>query len=211
MLSISSSQPAIWSSPSPVVAPVVAASAVSPVQPASRDTQTGSGMSGRESLPSASGERSGAAQAERGEAPAAVEAAPLLPRESPDAPDQQGAEALSEADVDEQQRQAEEKALKQQLQDVISNIWKASAAVVEVALGRDTPATENPGAAVAGAIGPSAASAGPIGAPASQDRADAANDAVAEQRATQAVVAYDAQGHSSLAPLEAGTLVNRHV
>ena len=52
---------------------------------------------------------------------------------------------------------------------------------------------------------------GPVpGAPVQQ----AANDEVAELaelRASQEVVAYDAAGHSSLAPLEAGTLVSRRV
>ena len=34
---------------------------------------------------------------------------------------------------------------------------------------------------------------------------------LAELRASQEVVAYDAAGHSSLAPLEAGTLISRRV
>lgn len=219
MLSITSSQPAVWSPPSPVAAPVSAASAVAPVQPASRDAQTGSGTSGREPSTPAPTVRSGAASAERADKAPATDAAPLLPREASDAQDTQGAvpgaETQAEGEVDEQTRQAEEKALKQQLQDVISNIWKASAAVVDVALGRDAASAEGADpSAVSASAGAVVSAPAPISAPVPTGRTEAANDAVAglvELRATQEVVAYDAQGHGSVAPLEAGTLVNRRV
>lgn len=229
MLSITSSQPAVWSpAPGPAVTAVSAATPVQPVQATSRDAQTGMGSSGRETPIPAQATRPGAPQrerdAERGEKASTADAAPLLPRESPDAPDQpespEKAEARAEADREQQARQAEDKAFKQKLQDVISNVWKASAAVVEVALSNknasaDATVVVNATDAVTGAVPATPAlpttGTGPApGAPVQE----AANDAVAELaelRAGQEVVAYDAAGHSSLAPLEAGTLISRRV
>ncbi len=231
MLSISSSPPVVWSSaPAPAVAPVSAAVAVAPVQSAQRDAQAGTGSSGRDPAAAARGvaptpERAAEREAKASPSP---EAAPLLPRpQSDDAQDGQAPtpelqNAQAEAEYEQQQaREAQEKALKEQLQDVIANVWKASAAVVERALGRDD---ELPAAAsgVDGAAASAVVAAAPAvtGADAALPglpgaRAQAANDeAVAELadlRAGQEVVAYDAQGHSSLAPLEAGSLISRRV
>lgn len=235
MLSITSSQPAVWSpAPGPAVTAVPSTSPVQPVQAASRDAQTGTGTPGRDMPGAAQAARPGAAlrsrETERGQKGAAPDAAPLLPRESPDSPDQpdspEKSEAKAEAERELQARQAEDKAFKQKLQDVISNVWKASAAVVDVALSTKTAVPDEVAAlgapdaatrtvpAAAAAPGSAAVPAtvvGPVpGAPVQQ----AANDEVAELaelRASQEVVAYDAAGHSSLAPLEAGTLISRRV
>ena len=229
MLSITSSQPAVWSpAPGPAVTAVSAATSVQPVQATSRDAQTGMGSSGRGTTGPAQATRPGAPprehETERSEKGSTADAAPLLPRESPDAPDQpespEKAEAKAEAERDQQARQAEDKAFKQKLQDVISNVWKASAAVVDVALSH-----KNASADAAGAVGATDTVAGGVpvtpGLPATATSPapgaplqEAANDAVAELaelRASQEVVAYDAAGHSSLAPLEAGTLISRRV
>lgn len=229
MLSITSSQPAVWSPPpGPAVTAVSPTAQVQPVQATARDAQTG-GSSGRETSGAAQPVRVGGPrrerETERTEKGALPDAAPLLPRESPDAPDQpespERAQAKAEAEREQQARQAEDKAFKQKLQDVISNVWKASAAVVDVALSARNASVPDEAAAlsaaeavsgtepVASAALAALASAVP-GAPVQE----AANDAVAELaelRAGQEVVAYDAAGHSSLAPLEAGTLISRRV
>jgi hypothetical protein len=229
MLSITSSQPAVWSPPpGPAVTAVSPTAQVQPVQATARDAQTG-GSSGRETSGAAQPVRVGGArrerETERTEKGALPDAAPLLPRESPDAPDQpespERAQAKAEAEREQQARQAEDKAFKQKLQDVIANVWKASAAVVDVALSArnasvaDEPAALSAAEAVSGAepaasAAPAALASAVPGAPVQE----AANDAVAELaelRAGQEVVAYDAAGHSSLAPLEAGTLISRRV
>lgn len=229
MLSISSTQPAIWSPPpGPAVTAVSPTAQVQPVQATARDAQTG-GSSGRETSGAAQPVRVGGPrrerETERTEKGALPDAAPLLPRESPDAPDQpespEKAQAKAEAEREQQARQAEDKAFKQKLQDVISNVWKASAAVVDVALSArnasvaDEPAALSAAEAVSGtepvaSAAPAALASAVPGAPVQE----AANDAVAELaelRAGQEVVAYDAAGHSSLAPLEAGTLISRRV
>lgn len=229
MLSITSSQPAVWSPPpGPAVTAVSPTAQVQPVQATARDAQTG-GSSGRETSGAAQPVRVGGPrrerETERTEKGALPDAAPLLPRESPDAPDQpespEKAQAKAEAEREQQARQAEDKAFKQKLQDVISNVWKASAAVVDVALSArnasvaDEPAALSAAEAVSGtepvaSAAPAALASAVPGAPVQE----AANDAVAELaelRAGQEVVAYDAAGHSSLAPLEAGTLISRRV
>lgn len=220
MLSITSSQPAVWSPPpGPAVAAVSAAGAVQPVQATSRDAQTGMGPSGRDTSSTARTGRPGTPQrerdTERSEKGALADAAPLLPRESPDAPDQpespDKAQARADAERELQVRQAEDKAFQQKLQDVISNVWKASAAVVDVALSSKNASSDEVAAVSATTDAVPGAVTGPVpGAPVQE----AANDAVAELaelRASQEVVAYDAAGHSSLAPLEAGTLISRRV
>lgn len=232
MLSITSSQPAVWSPPpGPAVTAVSPTAQVQPVQATARDAQTG-GSSGRETSGAAQPVRVGGPrrerETERTEKGALPDAAPLLPRESPDAPDQpespEKAQAKAEAEREQQARQAEDKAFKQKLQDVISNVWKASAAVVDVALSARNASVPDEAAALSAAEAVSGtepvASAAPA-APAALVSAvpgapvqEAANDAVAELaelRAGQEVVAYDAAGHSSLAPLEAGTLISRRV
>lgn len=229
MLSITSSQPAVWSPPpGPAVTAVSPTAQVQPVQATARDAQTG-GSSGRETSGAAQPVRVGGPrrerETERTDKGALPDAAPLLPRESPDAPDQpespEKAQAKAEAEREQQARQAEDKAFKQKLQDVISNVWKASAAVVDVALSArsasvaDEPAALSAAEAVSGtepvaSAAPAALASAVPGAPVQE----AANDAVAELaelRAGQEVVAYDAAGHSSLAPLEAGTLISRRV
>lgn len=226
MLSITSSQPAVWSPPpGPAVTAVSPTAQVQPVQATARDAQTG-GSSGRETSGAAQPVRVGGPrrerETERTEKGALPDAAPLLPRESPDAPDQpdspEKAQAKAEAEREQQARQAEDKAFKQKLQDVISNVWKASAAVVDVALSARSASVADEAAALSAAeavsgtepVAPAALASAVPGVPVQE----AANDAVAELaelRAGQEVVAYDAAGHSSLAPLEAGTLISRRV
>ncbi len=213
MLSISISQPVVWSpAPAPAVAAVSSAVSVTPVQATARDAQAGAGQSGRD--PAAQGQptRTAANPQERGAdtgkaARKGLEAAPLLPRPQPDGR-QREKEAEAER-LEEQKQQAEEAQRKLPLQDVIVSAWKASAAVVDVVLGRETPAVD-------GAAGAEAAPASQAVEARAAQAATEADKAAAEQARfdlaeDREVVAYDAQGHSSLAPLEAGSLVSHHV
>ncbi|MBA4260838.1 MAG: hypothetical protein C0443_02105 [Comamonadaceae bacterium] len=217
MLNISSFQPVAWpSATAHGIAPVSATPPVTPVGSGSRNLQTGLGQGqGQErSMPDGVRRNSVDAPSES----VASDAAPLLPRESPDAAARRAAgepgEAQTKAERDKADEQTEEKDLKQQLQDVLTSVWKASAAVVEVALGRegeaaataDTATVERTGAATA-----QVASAA-LSLPVASDQA--ANDAgleLATARSAQDVMAYDAHGNSSWTPLEAGSLLSRRV
>lgn len=207
MLSINSGPAVAWPTAAPVtVAPVSAVTAIAPAQRSSGDGNAGldSGRRG---------------QTQNGGAPAAAvadapEAAPLLPRERTDGGREQAsaetADAAAQAEQHERaQDKAEEKAAKLKLQEVLANVWKASAAVVDAVLGRDganaKPTTQGDSPAQAAAdhslVVPAQlphSEASPIG-------------GAADLRDTQDVVAYDERGASSLAPLESGSLVNQRV
>lgn len=213
MLSISISQPVVWSpAPAPAVAAVSSAVSVTPVQATARDAQAGAGQSGRDPAAQGQSTRAAANPQERGAdtgkaARKGLEAAPLLPRPQPDGR-QREKEAEAER-LEEQKQQAEEAQRKLPLQDVIVSAWKASAAVVDVVLGRETPAVD-------GAAGTEAAPASQAVDARAAQAATEADKAAAEQARfdlaeDREVVAYDSQGHSSLAPLEAGSLVSHHV
>lgn len=221
MLNISSFQPVSWpSAPASGTAPVSATPAVAPVKSALRDAQAGLGQGQEQARawPGSARRHHAETRPERG----TPEAAPLLPRESADPMQGQAVDEPTEAQVETERekavRQAEEKALQQQLQDVLSNVWKASAAVVDVALGRpDTPGAEttaaNDQAAVAAERAGVGIAAAGVGAPpsASGQATHEAAPEVALARSAQDAVAYDAQGHSNPAPLEAGSLLSHRV
>jgi len=235
MLNITSSPPVAWpSAPATGVSSVPAATAVTPVQSSARDSQAGLGQ-GRE-RPSPEAVRRGRAQpAEVNKERTAPDAAPILPRESPDSPDGRPAveqtEEQAKAEREKAAEQVAEKALKQQLQDVLSNVWKASAAVVDVVLGREISATESQAGgaaidatgAVSGAGEAAVIASRAVASAVSQAAArvvlpgdsgpEAANDgsAATDARSPQDVVAYDAHGNSSWAPLESGSLISRRV
>ena len=188
------------------VAPVSAATAVSPAQRSSGDGNAGlnSGRRGQT-------QNGGAPAADAPEA--SSEAAPLLPRERTDGGREQASAETADAAAQAEQREraqdkAEDKAAKLKLQEVLANVWKASAAVVDAVLGRnadgvisaqsDDPARSSPD--------PSLVAAAQL-LPGEVPQADSVTDL----RDTQDVVAYDERGASSLAPLESGSLVNQRV
>lgn len=221
MLSITTSPPAAWS-PAPVtaIAPVSAATPVAPVQATARDAQTGSGTAGGGNT--ANLREGSAGQRAREREDRRPEAAPLLPRPSPE-DGRQGRQSTAaeaeqaEAEREQQVQEAQEQARQQRLQDVIANVWKASAAVVDRALGLDSEDGRAVSAAAAAdaaqPVAATAATAVPVVAPVAP-MMGAANDPQIEIEALKAgqdVVAYDAQGNSSLEPLEAGTLLDRRV
>jgi hypothetical protein len=220
MLNINTSQPVSWSTaPPPSAAPVAAVPPVGAVQAAARDGQSdpsgrhGQGQ-GRSQAGLAEGSGRSPERSNRG-----VQAAPLLPRErsgrdESGSPAAQAEEARAQAErlEDEAQQAREQAERKLQLQEVLASVWKASAAVVDVVLGRESGS---------GAPGEAAAS------PASRDitatsRRPAANDEAqgdlpgidpipAALRRDPTPEAYTEQGTSSWAPLEAGSLLSRRV
>jgi hypothetical protein len=207
MLSINSGPAVAWPTAAPVtVAPVSAVTAIAPAQRSSGDGNAGldSGRRG---------------QTQNGGAPAAdaPEAAPLLPRERTDGGREQAsaetAEAAAKAEQHERaQDKAEEKAAKLKLQEVLANVWKASAAVVDAVLGRDGagPAPAQGDDPTRSAPGSARAMVAPLPLDETSQATDAARS-LGDRRDGQDVVAYDERGASSLAPPESGSLVNQRV
>ena len=221
MISFTTSQPVHWPpAASPVVAPVAIVSAVQPTQALSRDTQTGTNTGGRDGQAQATRVASGGKDAAESTAPPT---APLLPREQAEgnresAPASQ-AEAAEKAERLAAEAQAQEKAAqKLPLQDVLTSVWKASAAVVDVVLGREQQlqvAESSTGVGLSAAITPVATDTGPAQVTGTAGPTSVSNNAASTQagegRPGQEPVAYTEQGASSWAPLEAGSLISRRV
>jgi len=216
MINLTPTQPASWSAPTqPVTAPVPAVIAVTPASSAARDTATGQSFSGRSDARSPTAESAAAKSGRASEAKTAVEPAPLLPR--PQKGRERDEAALQETEA---QRKAEQEAaetaepLAPRLQEVLSTVWQASAAVVDLVMGRPSSALS---ARPTETAGPNGAGATPLSLrtaqPAANERldTDADVDLLAEYRATQEPVAYTEQGTSTWTPLEAGTLISRRV
>ena len=225
MFNISSSQPLSWpTAPS--------TSAVAHVQPvhsvgatsSARDAQTDSGRNGQGFSPGGSapaGQRSSQAS---GNAAPTADPAPLLPRERPEGESPEQKEAATQSSAEAELRKADEQKAREKaaqtppLQDVIATVWKASAAVVDVVLGRDsaaanaTSATRSPDAAndsSAAAVGQAASNGrAPLGMQAELPGIEPVPGAL---RREQAAVAYTEQGTSSWAPMESGSLVSHRV
>ena len=201
MLNISTSQPVSWSTAPapPAMAQVGSVPSVGAVQSSARESQPDSGRSGQGSPRGAAAVVSRTSGDSRSNP---VQAAPLLPREhteeSPSTPASQADEARQRTEqLKEEDQKAREKAeQKLQLQEVLASVWKASAAVVDVVLGRESEAKAASEFAAANDVLP----------------ADAAVSGVDPTlRRDQEPVAYTVQGVSSWAPLEAGQLVNQRV
>jgi hypothetical protein len=217
MINISTQLPAVWTPQAAQTPAAVAAVApIRPVQESGRNGQSGAGTD-----PETQAARQGRRRPDS-------ESAPILPRRSSQEEASTGAlrstsnaqaERLAQADAEqraeqEAAQQAAEAARREQLQSVLTNVWKASAAVVDRVLGRDDAAAG--GATVsgtaAGAPDPTSVRSQPaeqLSLPwpvQSQERAlpAAMNDG-------RVPVAYDERGNSSLAPLEPGALISRRV
>jgi hypothetical protein len=224
MISFTTSQPVHWPpAASPVVAPVASVSAVQPTQATSRDTQTGANTGGRDGQAQATRLASGGKDTTES---TALPTAPLLPREQAEggrenAPSSQ-AETAEKAERLAAEAQAQEKAeQKRPLQDVLTSVWKASAAVVDVVLGREQQLQAAAAAGSATGVGPSGVIA-PVATDTTQAEVtgtavptavpnNAAPTPPGEGRSGQEPVAYTEQGTSSWAPLEAGSLISRRV
>lgn len=223
MLNISTSQPVSWPSASPMPAvqvhPVPAVGAAQP----SRDTQTDSGRQGQKPQGAQAPLNRSSSEAAAG-APAA-QPAPLLPRgrgdaESPTVADK-AAENLAQTEqrLDEERKAREKDEQKVQLKEVLASVWKASAAVVDVVLGRDAA----DGKVAAGELAPAGAVAALGSASAVAPVKSLPSSAVAQAelpgiepipatlRRELEPRAYTEQGTSSWAPLEAGSLISQRV
>ena len=205
MLNISFSQPVAWaSSPPPEPAPVAPVSAIAPTRGLSRESQSNLGTTDDSRSPAVRDPQRKSAETPGLE----LQAAPLLPHKK--AQDSQRAGGVpGEPDAAEQsEREAAEKAAQRPpLQEVLASVWKASAAVIDVVLGRetaelaavaDTANSQSPGATTQ--LEPTAVfGQTPVEVDLSSDR---------EQGEP---VVYTEQGTSSWAALETGSLVSRKV
>lgn len=224
MLNLTTANPVSWSPPpSAAVPPVPAVAPVQAMPGAGRDPQAGMG-SGRE-------RPAGRTQDEK---PAPSSGAPLLPRGRPDADastaqpavveDAQARKAAEEAAVALAEEQASAKAeIQRRLQDVLSTVWKASAAVVERALGREADPGEAVGAGRAGdALPPRRAllvrpATSGVGPPPPAEVQPPGAAAVPANRLPGAgtspadLVAYDEHGNGSVQSPDAGSLLSRRV
>lgn len=216
MLNISTSQPVSWPTAAPVaVAPVPAVSSVGAAQPSARDPQADSGRGGqgaRGGVPSAPRSAQDAASG----APA-VQHAPILPSSRKDAERTTPADYLADAQQRAEQRQEEEQKAreqaeqKRQLQEVLATVWKASAAVVDVVLGREQETAAVEAAAASGAKDGAAASQRPVNGAEAQGHLPGIEPVPAALRREQEPVTYTEQGASSWPPLETGSLLSRRV
>lgn len=237
MINISTNHPVSWPQASaPVVAPVSAVTAVKPVQDGRGESQAGLG-GGRGG---AVAQRREAARGAATESPASPEAAPLLPREAAkgaataptNAAQKREQAAAKQAEQAEQAQKAEEQSKKLQLQEVLTSVWQASAAVVDRVLGRpsgadaDVPGTQSDTSPSLGVLSamqtprklmapeqPAQPAVEPLPWPVMPEDSSAAQAPAidVDPRPVQEVVAYDEHGNSSLAPLEAGSLVSERV
>jgi len=245
MLNISSTTAVSWPTPvSTAVAPVSPVAAVQPVQAGGNDgkAQTGFGREGRTATPSQAA--AAARAAVDGRAAATDDDAAVLPASRsasgvPAAPQDVAAQrqAQQEAAQVAEQRQAKDKKAVEHLQNVLSRMWEASAAVVDRALGIEpAKGSELPGNQSDTAPDLSAVTASMIPRkPPSADRPDRPAmeqlpwpvmpeggevaeamelDVVGDGVGPEAVaelVAYDEHGNGSAAPVEAGTLLSERV
>ena len=219
MINLTSSSAVSW--PTPPTAAVVPVSAVpaTPALPGSgREPQTGS-HSGRDgagqAFPSPSGSR--ASEREAGTARPRAASAEAAPGVDDQAQAAQRELAQQEAHA---ARERDQRAM-EHLKEVLTNVWQASAAVVDRALGREgadtAPGTRSDTAPdlsqvaatlvarrapvlTASRLAPSTASSPPW-----------VPDTPPGETAAADVVAYDERGNSSLAPLEAGSLISHRV
>mgnify|MGYP006204377177 CR=1 FL=1 len=224
MINISTTSPVSWPTPpSAAVAPVAATPAVQPVQSGGREAQT---------------ELESRREARRTRARADEEASPATPQRPVDADPKASAQVRQEAAAQRAEQaikkaeadKASHRKAMDRLQEVLSNMWAASAAVVDQALGLEPKGEALPGNQSDTAPDLSAVAASTIQRrllPQTKDSPPAADQpapdgmpwpvmppitdeaaAVAPEVPGGEVIAYDEHGNSSLAPLEVGTLLS---
>jgi len=226
MLNFSASNAVSWPTPQSTAVPAV--TPITPVQPAQgagRDAQAGLGFGQNRQpaqQPKAGNNTQGASSISR-------EADPSAPGQA--AQGRKGdvvaqREAQEAAAKEAEQLASDKEEIHRRLREVLSNVWQASAAVVDRALGRD-PASEVPGSptGTSSALSTVAASLtarrpmlpAPLPAPAPIAQATPAPDTNAalpgsgQLMPVADVVAYDEHGNGSVPPHEAGSLVDQRV
>jgi hypothetical protein len=235
MLNISSTTAVSWPTPvSTAVAPVVPVAAVQPVQASGGSdgqTQTAFGREGRAPLQHGNTASRGGTDA-RAPGEAAIPAVPRDPNALPKAPAPPDAatqrQARQEATKLAEKERARDRQAIEHLQTMLSNMWEASAAVVERALGREPAAPGNQSdtapdlSQVAAATIPrkplvpdrpqAARSAQePLPWPSGPEGVGGEDMAPAIEVHGGDVVAYDERGNSSPAPMETGSLISHRV
>jgi hypothetical protein len=203
MINIAQPNPAAWSPPvSGATKPVAAVAAIRPLQESARNGQPGSGRD-RESPASRADRgavaRDGARATPGSQAPERSSAGDVLARREAG----QAARRLAAEETAEDARRA-------QRQELLANVWKASAAVVERVLGLEDGAAMQPATASPAASGRQPVEQLALPWPVMPEESRS-NRTRADFPAPQEVVAYDERGNSSLAPLEAGVLISRRV
>ncbi len=207
MLNITTIRPLSWSIPSTSpVAPVEAVPATGSAPTASRDGQRDPGRKDR----SDSQARAGPDLARISDTGPSLPPAPLLPAGTSDldplSPAGQvlGAKRGTEKARNEE-RQAQDKAEQRPaLQEVLTTVWKASAAVVDVVLGKDTPKIDTD-SSIEGASRVDEAS------DLSQRFGVKDSDLETWLRREPQPEAYTEQGEGSWSPKEAGSLLSTRV
>lgn len=196
MLAINNAPAPAWPvNPSATGQPVAPVTAVSAAKRSSHDPRQSSGE-GRESASSTSGSASAKARS------ASADSAQSARQASAQAEEAQRAKEAA-AEEAQAREQAEREAQGPQLQEALSKVWEASAAVVERVLGLDESAGN---AATAGAD---------ASAPVAQEGEASSRLAAAAQGPqspdTQEVVAYDENGNGTAAPVELGVIISERV
>jgi hypothetical protein len=213
MINIAQTNPAVWSPPaSTATAPVAAVSAIRP----SQESRNGQSGSREQETPSARASRRADARetARQGRDAAGESARGVAGRAGATGAESIDARVRREAEQNTKQlatEQAAEEARRAQRQELLTNVWKASAAVVDQVLGRDD-ATAVKSASESRAASDSQPSMEQLALPWPVMPQDArATPSRADLGVPEDVVAYDELGNGNLAPLEVGMLISHRV
>lgn len=215
MINIAQSSPVVWSPPaSGATAPVTPVAAVRPLQESARDGQPGTGTSAERDTRAARADRRTEAREADRQAHEAVNdgkrrvtgSTGTEPGKVDDAPVRQEAKDNAKQLAEEQ---AADEARRAQRQELLTNVWKASAAVVNRVLGRDEVSAVNPAAEsqALAALPPLEQLPWPVMPP----EAGSPQAPTADFPAPEDVVAYDERGNGNTAPVEAGMLISERV
>lgn len=214
MINIAQPNPLAWpQAVSGATAPVAAVAAIRPLQETARNGQPGANPE-RESSGARTERR---ADTREGARPARDAGADDLRRSAATTERGEAGDVLARREAEQVARQraseqAAEEARRAQRQELLTNVWKASAAVVDRVLGRDDAAGVHAVSASAAAPAPGRQPGEQLALPWPVMPQDAlSGHSRSEYPAPQDVLAYDERGNSNLATLEAGVLLSRRV
>lgn len=226
MLNFSASNAVSWPTPQSTAVPAV--SPITPVQPAQgagRDAQAGLGFGQNRQTaqqPKAGSNPQGASSTSREAEPSA----PVQAAQGREGDVVAQREAQEAAAKEAEQLASDKEEIHRRLREVLSNVWQASAAVVDRAQGRDS-GSEVPGSPTGTSSALSSVAASltarrptlppALPAPAPIAQATPAPDTPAASPGSGPIqpvadmVAYDERGNGSVPPHEAGSLVDQRV
>lgn len=215
MINIAQSNPVVWQPPvSGATAPVTAVVPVRPVQESARNGQPSTGR--EQDTPSARADRRAEARevARQGRETAGDSARNTAGRAGNGPAETSSMLTRQETEQNAKQvaaDQAAEEARSEQRQELLSNVWKASAAVVDRVLGRDEATNVKPAAesqASSGSLQPMEQIEMPWPVMPQEGRSSGAGT---DFPLPEEVVAYDERGNSTVAPVETGLLISERV